>query len=175
MGDFEGAKKRMHEDLPTSSAAQGPHRTGSPGLHIRPATRADLDQVIALDEEVTNIAKPDYWRSLLDRRPGPEQFFLVATEAGASAARILGFMLGEIRAWEFGSEPCGWVYTLSVREDARLHGIGQALFDAMSDEFRKAGVSKVRTMVGRDSRLHMLFFRALGMMAGPYIELEKEL
>ena len=144
-------------------------------LRIRPAEPADLDQIIALDEDVTDIAKPDYWRGLLERRLPAQQFFLVATDTGPSADRVLGFMLGEIRAWEFGSEPCGWVYTLSVREDARLRGIGQGLFDAMSDEFRKAGVTKMRTMVGRDSRLHMLFFRALGMMAGPYVELEKEL
>ena len=144
-------------------------------LRIRPAVPADLDQIIALDEDVTDIAKPDYWRGLLERRLPAQQFFLVATDTGPSADTVLGFMLGEIRAWEFGSEPCGWVYTLSVREDARLRGIGQGLFDAMSDEFRKAGVTKMRTMVGRDSRLHMLFFRALGMMAGPYVELEKEL
>jgi hypothetical protein len=30
-------------------------------------------------------------------------------------------------------------------------------------------------MVARDNRLHLLFFRSEGMMAGPYIQLEKEL
>ena len=33
----------------------------------------------------------------------------------------------------------------------------------------------MRTMVARDNRLHLLFFRGEGMMAGPYIQLEKEL
>jgi hypothetical protein len=32
----------------------------------------------------------------------------------------------------------------------------------------------MRTMVARDNRLHLLFFRSQGMMAGPYIQLEKE-
>jgi hypothetical protein len=49
------------------------------------------------------------------------------------------------------------------------------LFEAISAEFKQAGVDKMRTMVARDNRLHLLFFRGEGMMAGPYIELEKDL
>jgi L-amino acid N-acyltransferase YncA len=57
----------------------------------------------------------------------------------------------------------------------RLHGIGSALLEVISREFKKAGVSKMRTMVARDGRLPLLFFRSEGMMAGPYIQLEKDL
>ena len=64
---------------------------------------------------------------------------------------------------------------LSVEARARLRGTGQALLEALSIEFKNAGVSKMRTMVARDNRLHLLFFRSAGMMAGPYIQLEKEL
>jgi hypothetical protein len=57
----------------------------------------------------------------------------------------------------------------------RLHSVGYAMLEAISNEFKKAGVSKMRTMVARDDRLPMLFFRSEGMMAGPYIQLEKDL
>ena len=92
-----------------------------------------------------------------------------------SNPRLLGFIIGEVRAWEFGSTPCGWVFALSVDPDARLHGAGRALLEAMSAEFKKAGVGKMRTMVERNTMLQMLFFRSEGMMAGPYIQLEKDL
>jgi len=36
-------------------------------------------------------------------------------------------------------------------------------------------VRKMRTMVARANRLHLMFFRSEGMMAGPYLQLEKEL
>ena len=90
-------------------------------------------------------------------------------------APLLGFVVGEVRAWEFGSAPCGWVLALSVEPRARLHGIGRALLDVLAEEFRAAGMTKMRTMVARDNRLHLLFFRSAGMMAGPYLQLEKEL
>ena len=67
------------------------------------------------------------------------------------------------------------MFALSVDARARLRGVGQALFAAISDEFRKAGVTKMRTMVVRDNLLHLMFFRGEGMMAGPYIQLERVL
>jgi len=152
---------------------------GKAALAVRRVRAADLPQVIALDERVTGLAKPEYWHHMLThygRHRRAERMFLVAAPPARAPQRsILGFIAGEVRAWEFGSEPCGWVLALSVEPDARLHGIGEALFEAMSAEFRRAGVAKIRTMVARDNRLHLLFFRGEGMMAGPYLQLEKEL
>jgi GNAT superfamily N-acetyltransferase len=152
---------------------------GEERLTVRRVCGADLPHVIALDERITGLAKPDYWNDMFsrygDRRPH-ERFFLVAQAPETDVpTSILGFIIGEVRAWEFGSEPCGWVIALSVEPDARLHGIGHTIFDALTTEFKTAGVDRMRTMVARDNRLHLLFFRSQGMMAGPYIQLEKEL
>ena len=148
-------------------------------LTIRRVQAADLDRIIALDAQVTGLAKPDYWQEIFTRfgeGPPADRIFLVAESARPEAgARLLGFIVGELRAWEFGSAPCGWIFALTVDSDTRLHGVGEALFEAISDEFRKIGVSKLRTMVARDSRLSLMFFRAEGMMAGPYVQLEKDL
>lgn len=143
---------------------------------IRRVQLADLAGIIALDQRVTGLAKRNYWREILkrygqDRRN--EHFFLVAESRDQN--KVIGFIIGEIRAWEFGSAPCGWVLALSVAPETRLHGVGEALFEAISAEFKKAGVDTMRTMVARDNRLHLLFFRSEGMIAGPYIQLEKGL
>ena len=148
-------------------------------VRVRRVQATDLRHVIALDARVTKLAKTEYWNDIFRRygkRRLQERFFLVAENpAEQTNSRVLGFIVGEIRAWEFGSAPCGWVFALSVEPDARLHGIGQALFEAISGEFRKAGLGKMRTMVARDARLPLLFFRSEGMTAGPYIQLEKDL
>jgi GNAT superfamily N-acetyltransferase len=144
-------------------------------VRVRRVRAADVPHVIDLDAHVTKLAKATYWTDIY-RRYGRqrlnERFFLVAEDA---RARMLGFIIGEIRAWEFGSEPCGWVFALSVEPKVRLGGVGSALFAAISEEFKKAGVGKMRTMVARDSVLPLQFFRSEGMMAGPYIQLEKDL
>jgi ribosomal protein S18 acetylase RimI-like enzyme len=145
---------------------------------IRPVRPRDLENIVALDTAITGVGKRAYWKRLIERtsRPRePDGFFLLAEETRDSRPAVLGFIEGEIRAWEFGSAPCGWVYVLSVRPEARLQGLGQRLLDALTAAFRRAGVTRMRTMVLRDNRLVMQFFRAAGMMAGPYLELEKEL
>jgi len=148
-------------------------------IAIRRIDAGDLHHVVALDERVTGQAKPAYWQDILERyatRRLDERFFLIAKAAEAAAdAPVLGFIVGEIRDWEFGSKPCGWIFAFSVEPGTRLQGIGEQLFQAVSEEFKAAGVKTMRTMVGRQNQLHMAFFRSEGMVAGPYIQLEKEL
>ncbi|MFL9829192.1 hypothetical protein ABTU92_30755, partial [Rhodoplanes sp. SY1] len=59
--------------------------------------------------------------------------------------------------------------------DTRLAAVGSSLFAAICERFRKAGVSKVRTMIARDHQLILSFFRSQGMMGGPFVELEMDL
>jgi ribosomal protein S18 acetylase RimI-like enzyme len=148
-------------------------------IRVRRVQAADIPYVIGLDTRVTKLAKAEYWNDVFVRygkRRLHERFFLVAeSRVDKADPHVLGFIIGEIRAWEFGSTPCGWVFALSVEPEARLQSVATDLFEAISNEFKKAGVSKMRTMVARDAQLPMLFFRSEGMMAGPYIQLEKDL
>ena len=148
-------------------------------MRVRRVQAADITQIIALDARITKLAKVDYWNDVFSRygkRRLHERFFLVAeSPAERAGPRVVGFIIGEIRAWEFGSTPCGWIFALSVEPEMRLRNVGTALFAAIAAEFKKAGVEKMRTMVARDARLPHLFFRSEGMMAGPYIQLEKGL
>ena len=150
----------------------------SPGvgdaLVIRPVRRGDLDPVIAIDATVTGLEKRKYWASVY-RRYGAgdlrERQFLVAL----LDSRVVGFVIGEVRDWEFGSPPCGWVFAIDVDPQARLGGVGTRLLEAISAGFRRAGVRKLRTMLARDNTLILSFFRSQGLMAGPLISLEMDL
>jgi len=86
---------------------------GNDTLVVRPVRRTDLDQVIAIDATVTGLEKRKYWASVF-RRYGAggssEPQFLVALVQG----RVVGFVIGEVRDWEFGSPPCGWVFAIDV-------------------------------------------------------------
>lgn len=144
------------------------------GITVRPARRADLDQVIAIDASVTGLEKHQYWLSVFRRYGGAgrgEQQFLVALVDG----KVVGFVIGEVRDWEFGSPPCGWVFGIDVDPNARLAGVGTRLLQAISAGFRAIGVTKLRTLLSRENTLILSFFRSQGMMAGPLIPLEMDL
>ena len=146
---------------------------GGRQARARGALPEDLEQVIEIDTMVTGLRKAAYWAEILRRYGGGrrQRYFLVAEADG----RIEGYVIGEVRDWEFGSPPCGWVFAISVRPDARLGGTGTQLLGAISDAFRRAGVAKLRTMLSRDNQLILSFFRSQGMMAAPFIPLEKDL
>jgi predicted N-acetyltransferase YhbS len=145
-------------------------------INIRKATKADGKAIVALDAEITGTDKAAYWADILRRYAGArdrsERYFLVATSVDGELA---GFIVGEVRAWEFGSPPCGWVLALSVAPKHRERGIGSLLLDALCSELKKADVTTIRTMVLVNDKVNLSFFRGEGLAAGPYIELEKHL
>jgi len=116
---------------------------------------------------------PAYWKERFESYAGskPDRFFLVAEHEGT----MLGFIVGEVRAWEFGSPPSGWIFAIHISPSARLQGLGTLLFDEICVRFRKAGVTHVRTMLAKDANVLLSFFRSQGMMGGPFIQLEKRL
>ncbi|MBI5720538.1 MAG: GNAT family N-acetyltransferase [Burkholderiales bacterium] len=144
-------------------------------MQVRPVRAADLPAVIALDATVTGLHKADYWQRV-HRRYGVGgqglRHFLVAAAGGA---RVCGFVIGEVRDWEFGSPPCGWVFAIDVDPRLRQGGVGTALLAAMRERFERVGVSKLRTMLARDNTLLLSFFRSQGMTAGHLIPLEIDL
>jgi ribosomal protein S18 acetylase RimI-like enzyme len=141
---------------------------------IRRVRKADLDRIIAIDATVTGVEKRRYWQSLY-RRYGvagaAERQFLVAEAVNG----VVGFIIGEVRDWEFGSASCGWVFAIDVEPASRLQGLGARLLEAICAGFRRAGARKVRTVLSRDNTLILSFFRSQGMMAGPFIPLEMDI
>lgn len=141
---------------------------------IRNAILSDINAVIELDLVGTPEEKPAYWQGIFDRyvTTGKDGvFFLVAEING----EVIGFAIGEVRAWEFGSPPCGWVFSLSVSPKTRERGVGRLMFKEMCQRLKNAGVSTVRTMVDRENKLTLSFFRSQGLRTGRYIELEKQI
>lgn len=163
-----------HQKAATADGAPGTVRGPAlDGVRVRPAKASDLPAAVALDAENTGLRKAAYWQERFEWYAGrqPDRFFLVAEREG----EMLGFIVGEVRAWEFGSPPSGWIFAIHISPSARLHGLGTLLFEEICARFRKAGVSHVRTMLAKDDHLLLSFFRSQGMMGGPFIQLEKRL
>ena len=135
---------------------------------VRLAQATDLPAISALDARLTGTSKPEYWRDRLALGP---HFLVAESDKGAFA----GFIAGEVRAWEFGQPPAGWVFAIQIDPKLRLKGTGSALFEALAARFKAEGVTRVRTLVDRKDHLILSFFRAQGMVAGPSLQLDKEL
>jgi ribosomal protein S18 acetylase RimI-like enzyme len=140
---------------------------------IRTLAAGDLAAVVRLDAHHTGARKPAYWKRVLgeflERDPGRARVGLAAEEDGA----LVGYVLGEVRAFEFGSAPCGWIFAVGVDPQRARTGVGSALLGAACDAFRARGVGTVRTMVRRNDVPVLAFFRSSGFAGGSYVQLER--
>lgn len=139
---------------------------------IRSLLQRDLPEVVRIDAEHTGRSKATYWGTVfedfLDDRHADSRLGLAAHREG----ELEGYLFGEIRAFEFGSEPCGWVFAVGVARDAEHHGIGTALVEEACRWFRQHGITIVRTMVRRNDVPLLAFFRSNGFSGGSFVQLE---
>ena len=139
---------------------------------VRRLCSDDLAGVVALDALLTGDAKDEYWEQVFERfLRDPGCIGLAAT----NGERLLGYLFGELRAFEFGSDACGWIFAVGVHQDAARSGVASALLDEACSLFRELGVDAVRTMVPRTDVSFLSFFRSNGFVGGPFVQLELSL
>jgi ribosomal protein S18 acetylase RimI-like enzyme len=147
-------------------------RPSSGGLVIRELRAADQRSMVRIDAIRTGKRKPAYWKEVLDgvlKSPRAARRVGLAAESGG---KIVGYLVGEVRAFEFGSEACGWILIVEVDPQAERRGIGTSLLLEARKRFRARGVSCIRTMVRRNEVPVLSFFRANGFVGGSFVQLE---
>lgn len=142
---------------------------------IAPLRPADLPAVVRLDARLTGRRKPAYWKALFRDFVASGRTPARVGLAARDRERLAGYLLGEVRAFEFGSAPCGWIFSVGVDPAQAHRGIGSALVAEARRRFRRAGVAAVRTMVRRNDVSMLAFFRSNGFVGGSFTELERAL
>jgi ribosomal protein S18 acetylase RimI-like enzyme len=126
---------------------------------IRPATRADVDAVLALWEvgrtahATTEDRRIDVER-VLEQEPGA---LIVAEEDGA----IVGTVIAGSDGWR------GSFWRLAVHPDQRRRGLGRQLVRAAEERLRTLGIPRVQALVGRDDEDAAAFWTAAGYPIEP--------
>jgi ribosomal protein S18 acetylase RimI-like enzyme len=140
---------------------------------IRPLDELDISAIVRIDERISGAYRPDVWERrvgyYLRRDPG-------ASQVAEADGKVVGFMLGDLRAGEFGlEEPSGWIERFGIDPDHRGHDLGRRMFEAMVAHFRAGGARTVRTLVDRSDAGLTGFLGALGLAPSPLEALEMRL
>jgi flavin-dependent dehydrogenase/ribosomal protein S18 acetylase RimI-like enzyme len=141
-------------------------------LNVRRMTVRDIDEVLRLDEKITGKPHAAYYESkaaaYIARAP---EYCLVAEHRD----RVIGFVLGDVRGWEFATELSGWLEIIGIDPEYHGQGVSRALMDELFEKFHRAGVAVVNTMVNWNDGDLIDYFRANGFDRGEYVNLVKRL
>jgi len=129
-------------------------------VRVRPLDELDIGSITRIDERITGIYRPEVWEQRVGYylRRDPE-----SSQVAEAGGKVVGFMLGDVRAGEFGiEEPSGWIERFGIDPDFRGRDIGRRLFAAILTHFRARGASAVRTMVDEKDATVAGFLGAMG-------------
>jgi len=143
-------------------------------IKLRPITELDFEAVTAIDEKITGTYRPKDWEGRVAYyiRRDPE-LSLVAEMDG----QVVGFMLGEVKAGEFGlEEKSGWIEVMGVDPKYQGHRVGARLMEGLLGNFRDRGAKAVRTLINEETQADLgKFFQASGFESTPIRTLERPL
>jgi ribosomal protein S18 acetylase RimI-like enzyme len=138
-------------------------------VRVRPLDELDISGIVRIDERISGLYRPDFWESrvMYYLRRDPQ-----ASQVAEADGRVVGFMLADVRAGEFGlEEPSGWIERFGIDPDFRGRDLGRALFDAIAAHFRELGTQRIRTLALETDAVAG-FLKRLGFQPAPLVALE---
>jgi len=141
-------------------------------IKIRNLSRQDIESVVKIDEQITGRPHEAYWTGKISKYLSSEPGACLAAESGG---KVVGFILGDIRGWEYAIPVCGWLDILGVDIEYQGMGVGKMLIDALFAYFKSSGIENVVTMVNWNEEDLIDYFRANGFERGEYINMIRKL
>ena len=134
-------------------------------LAVRPATRADLDQVARIEQ--ASFADPWTFDALQTALGLAHIRFLVAEESGGAGSRLVGYVVALV----MGDE--GEIADIAVDPAARRGGVGGLLLARVEEEMARCGVRALYLEVRESNAAalglyHGRGFEAVGRRRGYY-------
>lgn len=125
---------------------------------VRGLTLHDSNRILEIDASITKTplksGDNDLWRLIAE----------TTTCFGVEVdGRLVGFLLADIRPWEFGERAhVGWIISVGIEKAHQGKGLGKLLADRVLDQFQRLGVGRIQTIVSPETAELEPFFQAMG-------------
>ena len=143
-------------------------------IYIRSLERRDLPSIVAMEERITGVARPQYWEQRIELSEAirPHWTSLVAEFEN----RFVGFLFGRAGELEFGLPgTITWVETIGVDPAFRGRGIARELIEQFISSAEDHGIKTIFTLVTSGQTDMQNFFSRQGFAQGKMLHYQKEL
>ncbi|MDO8670296.1 MAG: GNAT family N-acetyltransferase [Dehalococcoidia bacterium] len=145
----------------------------SKGIRIRSMCRGDLDAVLEIDAQIIGGERSTSWsENVVDVLAGGMTSACLVAELDG---KVLGFLIGDIKGFEYGLPRGGWIDIMGVSPRHQRLGIGAVLVQAFHDHCHKQGVEKMYLLARRGDERIESFFGTLGFGDSGYEVLDRSL
>ena len=143
---------------------------GRENIMIRKMVPEDVVQILEVDRKLVGKERSPSWPQKVTRYL--EMYYPPLCYVAQSDGKVVGFILGDIRGWEYAVAPSGWIDIMGVAPEFQGRGIGKKLVQAFASECQERKM-KTHIMVREsDARLQKFFYEA-DFHRGGLIEFEK--
>jgi ribosomal protein S18 acetylase RimI-like enzyme len=143
-------------------------------IYVRSLERRDLPSIVAMEERITGVARPQYWEQRIELSEAirPHWTSLVAEFEN----RFVGFLFGRAGELEFGLPgTIAWVETIGVDPAFRGRGIARELIEEFISSAEDHGIKTIFTLVTTGQTDMQSFFSRQGFVQGRMLHYQKEL
>ena len=145
-----------------------------PKVRIRPLVMTDIPAVERIEKAITKSPRTGSLGRLA--RNQLHHGDAKACLAAEVDDRFAGFVIGDVRPWEFGEDrDVGWIKVVGVDPAFQGQGVGKALGEALLKYFKEKGVERVRTLVEWHAGDMIAYFKSIGFDRSDLIPLERKL
>ncbi len=142
-------------------------------VRIRRLAEADVPAIEKIEKAITKSTRTgSLGRNVREQLRSGGEACLAADVDG----KFAGFIVGDIRPWEFGEDrDVGWVKVVGTDPAFQGQGVGKALGEALLKVFKEKGVARVRSLVEWHAGDMIAYFKSLGFDRSDLIPLERKL
>ena len=143
---------------------------GQQPVKIRKMLTEDVTKILEIDQKLVGKERSPSWPQRVTRYL--EMYYPPLCHVAEVDGQVVGFILGDIRGWEYALAPSGWIDIMGVAPEVQGQGIGKKLIEAFVLECQQHKM-KTHIMVREaDARLQM-FLASASFHRGGLIEFEK--
>lgn len=142
-------------------------------VRVRLMIRGDIDAVLEIDSRIAGPGRSLSWAtSTADYLAGG---ISPACRVAEADGKIVGFLLGDLKGWDYGLPAGGWIDVMGVDPYFRDLGVGASLVADFEAYCKKLGANKTYLLLRKDDQDIARFFGLQGFAEGGYVTWEKSL
>jgi ribosomal protein S18 acetylase RimI-like enzyme len=145
-------------------------------VEIRVMRESDIGPVIEIDYKVFGKRRPEYYERKIAEVLDEERGRLVTSLVAEVEGKVAGFIMGSVYLGEFGiPETSASIDTIGVDPEFQRQGVAAYLLEEFKTTVKKAGVSRIHTLVNWTDTDLLGFFGKSGFVAANTLNLKLDL